>query len=69
MSYVQSAPGRTRFGRKTLLIYLPRSVTRQINIQQLIQNTFRVNEVYSTLLFQERIRHLNIEYSTNMRNL
>ena len=25
--------GRTRFGRKTLLTYLPRSVTRQINLE------------------------------------
>ena len=42
-------------GRKTLLTNLPRSVTRQINLE--IQNTFFVKEVYSTLLFQQHIRH------------
>ena len=45
--------GRTN----TLRSYLLGSVIRQINLEQLIQNTFLVKEVYSTLLFRVRIRH------------
>ena len=30
---IRIVAGRTRFGRKTLLTYLPRSVTRQVNLE------------------------------------